>query len=474
MSEMFQRYPTEDPGSAIVRVAAPLPPTPARPAEPRPAAARISGRPTYAGGLTSTFLRNTFNTETFGAFYANIPVLKRTIEILTGLVGCPILKTSSEAATANLKEWSQNVQTGHIGQGLGMWLRDHLGQALIYGFGVGEAQPDEARGEIVRLWSYRSPYFRFETDEWGAITVKQRTSAGELTLDPVTAVVSTHSAQGMNPQGESFFLAIPNVAQILVDALHAYRETWRRNGIPTFHIHTQLPDSMALDDPDGTIAGQINAQVAAQWNAGVRAQYVNGQAQDFITCNVGATTVKMIGEDGPIMDMSEANKTLMEHILSATGIPPFMFGLSWATTERMSKQQADMLLSLIDMLRAEVTPAVRHVVDLRQRLALQREGLTYELDWPDVNLFDLEATARAEMLDAGADLSREKFWATGWRNGVIDQKRYAKEVFGVDQVETEMRAPVAVSQGGEQPPREDQRLEGVLTTLTVEALAGAR
>ena len=38
---------------------------------------------------------------------------------------------------------------------------------------------------------------------------------------------------------------------------------------------------------------------------------------------------------------------MTEQIVSRLGIPPFMLGLSWSSTERMSSEQSDMLTSEI-------------------------------------------------------------------------------------------------------------------------------
>ena len=66
---------------------------------------------------------------------------------------------------------------------------------------------------------------------------------------------------------------------------------------------------------------------------------------------VGDVDVKVIGADGPILDSQVPVRQILEQLVARTGIPPFMLGLSWSSTERMSTQQADLLTSEITAIR---------------------------------------------------------------------------------------------------------------------------
>ena len=61
------------------------------------------------------------------------------------------------------------------------------------------------------------------------------------------------------------------------------------------------------------------------------------------------------------------------------GDPPFMLGLSWSSTERMSSQQADMLTTEITAIRRTITPVVERIC----RLWLRMHGYTcgFEVLW---------------------------------------------------------------------------------------------
>lgn len=67
----------------------------------------------------------------------------------------------------------------------------------------------------------------------------------------------------------------------------------------------------------------------------------SGVVRDFVA--VGDVSVKVIGADGPVLDAAVPVRQLLEQLVAKTGLPPFLLGLSWSSTERMSAQQADLL-----------------------------------------------------------------------------------------------------------------------------------
>ena len=89
------------------------------------------------------------------------------------------------------------------------------------------------------------------------------------------------------------------------------------------------------------------------------------------------------------------HRWILEQLVARTGIPPFMLGLSWSSTERMSSQQADMLTTEITAIRRTITPVVERIC----RLWLRMHGYTcgFEVLWEDINLQDEVEDARAAL-----------------------------------------------------------------------------
>ena len=78
---------------------------------------------------------------------------------------------------------------------------------------------------------------------------------------------------------------------------------------------------------------------------------------DFVA--VGDVQIKAIGADGQQMDSEVPVRQMLEQIVAKMGIPPFLLGLSWSSTERMSSQQADMLTSELTAYRRILEPALK-------------------------------------------------------------------------------------------------------------------
>lgn len=60
----------------------------------------------------------------------------------------------------------------------------------------------------------------------------------------------------------------------------------------------------------------------------------NGSVRDFVS--VGDVSIKAIGADNQILDSETPVRQILEQLVAKTGLPPFMLGLSWSSTERMS------------------------------------------------------------------------------------------------------------------------------------------
>lgn len=400
----------------------------------RPMVGTLSGRPSYASiaGVNATIGREA-SFELLAQFYDNLAVLPRTTAILSGFVGLPeIAVKGNNLATDELRQWAQSVPLGYAGQGLDAWKQDLLAQALLFGFSVGEVQASAARDELERLWTYDSRSIGFETDAAGAVSIYQHGGfAVKKLLNPETTFHLAHLPRGCNPNGRSLFLSIPLVAQAWIDVMHAHRQTWLRNGIPIYWFNWTAPEG--FNDPDGAKGGAISAAIEDAWNECMRSQVVDGRAKDIFTAGGGDTKLQIVGADGAVMDVAISSKTLMEQVVAATGIPPFMFGLQWSTTERMSKTQAETLTGTIDALRCLLEPSLRRVLQMRQQLRGVRGEIV--LKWKDVSLAEEKDTAQAAAADAQAMATREKTGRALIQTGVFDQDRYAQYVLQQEEVE---------------------------------------
>ena len=128
----------------------------------------------------------------------------------------------------------------------------------------------------------------------------------------------------------------------------------------------------------------------------------NGTVRDFVA--VGDVEVKVIGADGPILDSEIPVRQIMEQLIARTGIPPFMLGFSWSSTERMSSQQADILTSEVTAIRRNVEPVIERICEMWLRC--HGYDCRPVVQWDPINLQDETEEAHAELYLAEADYYR--------------------------------------------------------------------
>ena len=119
---------------------------------------------------------------------------------------------------------------------------------------------------------------------------------------------------------------------------------------------------------------------------------------DFVA--VGDVQIKAIGADGQQMDSEVPVRQMLEQIVAKMGIPPFLLGLSWSSTERMSSQQADMLTSELTAYRRILEPVLLKIC----RVWLRLNGFSDEvaIEWDEITMQDEVDHANAAYLTARA------------------------------------------------------------------------
>jgi len=118
--------------------------------------------------------------------------------------------------------------------------------------------------------------------------------------------------------------------------------------------------------------------------------------RDFVA--VGDVDIKVIGGDAPVLDSEVPVRQILEQMIAKLGLPPFILGLNWSTTERMSKQQADILTSELESYRALLGGIIRRVCAAH----LHMLGASPELEvvWKSISIQDEVEQARAALLRA--------------------------------------------------------------------------
>jgi len=328
-----------------------------------------------------------------------LPLIDAAVGKLVRL--CGGVKVKAERGQGELEAFLQTVCTGRGQRGLQSFLDAYLDSMLVCGRGVGEIVVDPRRGEVAALLC--ADPARIELKEGRSpldFTVCVRRGDGRLEELPRQELIlfTPFQPEADNPYGTSLMRSMPFLTEILLKIYQAVGVNWERMGNARFAV-VYKPGA-----GDGPWARERGEEIARAWSAAMQAGK-SGSVRDFVA--VGDVDIKVIGGDGQVLDSEAPVRQILEQLVAKTGLPPFLLGLSWASTERMSKQQADMLTTEITALRRTLTPVVERICETWLRLRGLPERVTVE--WEDINLQDLVEEARAGVYREQAEkLRRER------------------------------------------------------------------
>ncbi len=191
-------------------------------------------------------------------------------------------------------------------------------------------------------------------------------------------------------RGVSLLHGLPFVSGILIQIYNTIGVNWERLGNVRFAV-TYKPTN---DAADRAYAKERAQQIAGEWSRAMRKDSVS----DFVA--VGDVSIKAIGADNQILDSSVPVREMLEQIVAKLGLPPFLLGLSWSSTERMSSQQADILTSELEAYRRILNTVIHRICSLWLRLNGYEPEFTVE--WEDITLQDEIESANARYLNAKA------------------------------------------------------------------------
>lgn len=138
-------------------------------------------------------------------------------------------------------------------------------------------------------------------------------------------------------------------------------------------------------------------QIAREWADGMNsARY--GQVKDFVA--VGDVDIKVIGAENQLFDTNVPVRQLLEQLIAKLSIPPFLLGLSWSSTERMSSQQADILTSELEYFRRLLTPVINDIAGAF--LCSIGSDAFCRVEWDNINLQDESVLAETRLKNAQA------------------------------------------------------------------------
>lgn len=321
-----------------------------------------------------------------------VPVIDAAIYKLVRLTGGFTVKAKNGRNQSGLDEFVQSVSVGAAGNGLQRFIDIYFEQLLTYGSAAGEIVLD-GKNDIGSLYNVpinnirvkRDPeYFNrillCRPDSTDGTPVKYQELTVYSALDPGAGSIT----------GNSVLKGLPFVSSILLKIYNSIGQNWDRAGNLRFAV-TYNPGSDMLDR---AYAKERATQIAREWSSAME----SGSVKDFVA--VGDVQIKVIGADNQILDSEIPVRQMLEQIVAKLGLPPFMLGLSWSTTERMSSQQADALTTELTAYRRILTPVIEKICSMYLRLNGNSGGV--EVIWDEIMLQDSVEEAKAELYLAQA------------------------------------------------------------------------
>ena len=331
-----------------------------------------------------------------------VPIVDAAILKLIRLAGGPVVQCGDRRGQGELERFLRTVSTGRGQRGIQSFLDCYLDSMLTCGRAVGEIVLNGRRDGIAAVLCGNVADGEIREGETPLdITLCARGRDGVLEDLPCQELLlfTPFQPETDSPYGVSLLRSMPFLTEILLKIYQAEGMNWERMGNVRFAV-VYKPGEDAMDR---AYAAERSQQIAREWSAAMQAGK-NGSVRDFVA--VGDVDIKVIGADNQILDSEAPVRQILEQLIARTGIPPFLLGLSWSSTERMSVQQADLLTSEITAIRRGVEPVVRRVCQLWLRL----HGIAgpVEVDWEDINLQDLVEEAKAGLYQAQTEQIRRE------------------------------------------------------------------
>lgn len=353
-----------------------------------------------ARSLDSDMLRfvgniNGVEAQLYEQLRIQVPVIDACISKIIRLTGDFKVKCSDKRYQEELDDFIGNVRVGVAGQSLYSFMDCYLDSLLTYGNAVGEILINADTKQLAGLYNADSTIVSVRAGQ-NPIDREFYVGRGEEAVKiphPERLIYSTLNPTAKNPRGVSILRGLPSISGILLRIYECIGQNFDRVGNVRYAV-TYRPTS---DSGDKAFAKERAMQIAQEWSDGMNATR-DGQIRDFVA--VGDIDIKVIGAENQVLDTEIPVRQLLEQIVAKLSIPPFLLGLSWSTTERMSKQQADMLTSELEFYRRLLTPVISQICTTFLRLLGSDCGV--EVEWSHINLQDECELALARLHNAQA------------------------------------------------------------------------
>ncbi|MEE1219868.1 MAG: serine/threonine protein phosphatase [Ruminococcus sp.] len=326
--------------------------------------------------------------ELYASLREAVPIIDAAICKLVRLIGSFEISAKNKEVKLLADSLMKNVRTNGSSKGIEGFLYSYFDSLLTYGSAVGEMIAGSGGIEALYNASLDDVEITAGKSPLDLIVCRRDLGLCEPVKYQDMVIVSLLNPKPGTVCGTSVLSGLPFVGSILLRIFSSIKTNWERIGDVRFAV-TYNPDQNS-----GGISKESAAIIADEWRKAMRSDSVC----DFVA--VGDVSVKVIGAENQMPDCDIPIRHITEQIIAKLGLPPFLLGLSWSSTERMSEQQADILTSELEYYRALLEPVITKIVNMHLRL----NGYTdsFEIVWNDINLQDAVELSQARLNNAQA------------------------------------------------------------------------
>ena len=359
---------------------------------PAPAAVQLRQTEHHPFGMLESYVPLSRGEDRlYRAVREAVPVVDAAIYKLIRLVGGVSARCDDPAAQRELETFLRTVAVGRGQFGINAFVDAYLDSLLTCGRAVGEIVPAAGGRDIAALVCGRVEDVEIREGESPLdFVLCAPDEGGRLRPLPYQELLlfTPLNPEADKPYGVSLLRSLPFLSDVLMKIYNTIGVNWERCGNARFAV-VYKPGEGELS---GMQAQERGEQLAREWASAMQSTK-SGAVRDFVA--VGDVDIRVIGADNQILDSEVPVRQILEQIVAKTGIPPFMLGLNWSSTERMSAQQADMLTTEITAIRRTLTPVLERICRTWLRMHAVSGGV--EIVWDDINLQDQVEEARAAL-----------------------------------------------------------------------------
>lgn len=332
--------------------------------------------------------------ELYDKLRFTVPVIDAAIIKIIRLTGGFSVISSDEKFQDRLDDFINNVPVGLTGKSLYTFIDNYLDSIITYGNAIGEIIINKNTGMIDGL--YNGNICDIEIKCGNSPVEKKyflKNGRERILIRHPERILFTAMNPATDGMGRSILRGLPVLSNILLRIYECIGQNYERIGNVRYAV-TYKPSA---DSGERAYSKERAVQIAKEWADGMNSAKF-GQVKDFVA--VGDVDIKVIGAENQLFNTEIPVRQLLEQLISKLSIPPFLLGLNWSSTERMSSQQADILTSELEYYRRLLTPVICDIGNAFMRLS--GNNSVCHVEWDNINLQDEKELAEARLKNAQA------------------------------------------------------------------------